>query len=77
MPINFVRNIIFLERVMLNYLLRQVDGLVFLEITEFVNYVLVVNFGMNFTIFSNVLMYVYQIQGLWIYQNISYQTQML
>lgn len=62
---------------MLNYLLRQVDGLVFLEITEFVNYVLVVNFGMNFTIFSNVLMYVYQIQGLWIYQNISYQTQML
>lgn len=36
---------------MLNYLLRQVDGLVFLEITEFVNYVLVVNLGMNFTIF--------------------------
>lgn len=62
---------------MLNYVLRQVDGLVFLEITEFVNYVLVVNLGMNFTIFSKVLMYVYQIQGLWIYQNISYQTQML
>lgn len=62
---------------MLNYLLRQVDGLVFREITEFVIYVLLMNLGINFTIFSNVLMCVYQIQGLCINQNISYQTQML
>lgn len=42
---------------MLNYLLKQVDGLIFLEKTEFVNYVPAMKLVMNFTIFLNVLMY--------------------
>lgn len=61
---------------MLTYLLRQVDDLILPKRIEFLNVVLVMKLWMNFIIFFNVLMYVYQIQGLYISQTISYQIQM-
>lgn len=61
---------------MLTYLLRQVDDLILPKRIEFLNVVVVMKLWMNFIIFFNVLMYVYQIQGLYISQTISYQIQM-